>query len=290
MTHFYMTLPSNSSSQFFPNNTMANFKTKLHAPVSLSGSWECALVDINFPKTWFTINKDSAAFKVSCMRCEGSDPEFVETITRPTEYMLQLKIPVGYYDDLEDLVKAINNAIFTAFASPVIMWDKDGMSKEVNEPNYPKFRYNHLNKRTIVTLARNMSVEFNPILLTILGFTLEQNPLMNYTNELKLSIRSAHVGDITCGIHSIYVYASILEHLIVGDKLVPLLRIVDATGPPGAMLYRSFDHLRYMPIQMKELDALELDIRDVYGEPILFESGTLVLTLHFRKSESQYFT
>ena len=43
-SQFYLTLPSNSSTEYFPANTLTNFKTKLTQPVELAGDWEVALV------------------------------------------------------------------------------------------------------------------------------------------------------------------------------------------------------------------------------------------------------
>ena len=45
MTHFYLTLPSNSSEKYYPDNTLANFKTKLHNDVAL---WDDAGEKISF--------------------------------------------------------------------------------------------------------------------------------------------------------------------------------------------------------------------------------------------------
>ena len=39
-SHFYLTLPSNSSHQFYPNNTMTDFTTKLASTVELTNEWE----------------------------------------------------------------------------------------------------------------------------------------------------------------------------------------------------------------------------------------------------------
>ena len=36
-TQFYLTLPRNSSLEYFPNNTVANFKVELAEPVELTG-------------------------------------------------------------------------------------------------------------------------------------------------------------------------------------------------------------------------------------------------------------
>lgn len=40
MSSFYMTLPSNSSMSHFPNNTLAEYTTRLPQPFDLAGEWE----------------------------------------------------------------------------------------------------------------------------------------------------------------------------------------------------------------------------------------------------------
>jgi len=51
MTHFYVTLPSDSSGYYFPSNTIANFITKLDTPIQLKpDEWEVGLVLKSYPK------------------------------------------------------------------------------------------------------------------------------------------------------------------------------------------------------------------------------------------------
>ena len=56
-TQFYLTLPSNSSMAYFPNNTVANFRVKLAETIDLHGQWEVAFVGFHYPHTWPTIKK-----------------------------------------------------------------------------------------------------------------------------------------------------------------------------------------------------------------------------------------
>ena len=50
MEHFYVTLPSDSSGYYFPNNTIANFTTKLATPIQLRpDQWKVGLVEISHP-------------------------------------------------------------------------------------------------------------------------------------------------------------------------------------------------------------------------------------------------
>ncbi len=57
---FYVTLPSNTSTDTFPNNTPSEYTAKLSQRIELSGKWEVALHTISYVK-WNTIkpNKES---------------------------------------------------------------------------------------------------------------------------------------------------------------------------------------------------------------------------------------
>src|SRR5437899_3508753 len=58
MSHFYLTLPSNSSTEYYPNNILTNYTTKLAVEVSLRGEWEVGLPEIIFPKNWLNLPED----------------------------------------------------------------------------------------------------------------------------------------------------------------------------------------------------------------------------------------
>jgi hypothetical protein len=48
---FHILLPSNSSMDRFPDNTVASYVTQLHDVITLEGLWEMALTEIHFPST-----------------------------------------------------------------------------------------------------------------------------------------------------------------------------------------------------------------------------------------------
>ena len=84
-----------------------------------------------------------------------------------------------------------------------------------------------------------------------------------------------------------YVYMDIIENVTVGDTQAPLLRIAESGGKFGDVIHQSFKTLRYIPLRKKSFDTVEVDIRDVFGKPVSFESGILVVTFHFRRASSQ---
>ena len=49
MSRFYVTLPSNSSMDYYPENTVACYTTKLANAVELEGDWEVGLAEMSIP-------------------------------------------------------------------------------------------------------------------------------------------------------------------------------------------------------------------------------------------------
>jgi len=50
MSRFCLTLPSNNSTQYYPENTVACYTTKLANMIELEGDWEVGLLEISTPK------------------------------------------------------------------------------------------------------------------------------------------------------------------------------------------------------------------------------------------------
>ena len=92
---FYMTLPSNSSMDLFPSNTLSNFKVKLPEMVNLSGEWEVGLSSITFPHSWYSITKENQTF----------------FLDRGNGVFLPAQINKGYYKNGKEVVEAISQTI-----------------------------------------------------------------------------------------------------------------------------------------------------------------------------------
>ncbi len=50
---FYVTLPSNSSMDTHPNNTLTHFFVTLPTSLVFEGDWEVGLVECSYPHRWF---------------------------------------------------------------------------------------------------------------------------------------------------------------------------------------------------------------------------------------------
>lgn len=121
---FYLTLPSNSSLGYFPNNTLGEFTTRLPQHFDLSGSeWEVGLAEIQFPMTWYNVGEDEA--ELHAWIANNSEGEATGII--------DVSPPPGHYESPDVLIKQINKnlaAIDTVDAS--IRFAYNEISKKIS--------------------------------------------------------------------------------------------------------------------------------------------------------------
>ena len=130
-TQFYLTLPSNSSMAYFPNNTVANFSVKLAETIGLPGQWEVALVGLHCPHTWPTIKK---GVQQTFLYNLGADLKDETAVLKDV-----------YYPSLEQLIKALNAS----------------MSKEAQAKI--KFSYNPSSRKVTVGLMLLLRMMFKTV-------------------------------------------------------------------------------------------------------------------------------
>ena len=293
MTHFYLTLPSNSSQQFFPNNTLTDFTTKLASTLELTGEWEVGLAEMMFPRSWYTIPKSGLYIDVDIEKCNAAlnrlkQDERKRVMTNqysagddapPKIHIVRLFVTGDFYHSMEELINQMNNAGFRAFIAA-----REHIGDSIN---LPTFFYRATARKLYVTLPAGMSVKFPPILESILGFSPEQNPICN-AHEESTTVRADLSCDLQAGIHALYVYCDLLQFTYVGDIKAPLLRVVNSGGEAGDVVTRYYERPRYIPLQKKNFDSIQIIIRDDLGEKIQFENGKVLVTLHFRRTQNQY--
>ena len=94
---FYLTLPSKASADLHPDNTLTHYITTLPQRISLSGQWECGLVEMQYPHSWYNVREDDTSLFV--IDSDGST--YVE------------QIDAGYYPGADALIRAINRVILS---------------------------------------------------------------------------------------------------------------------------------------------------------------------------------
>ena len=250
---FYLVLPSNSSMDIHPNNTLAQYITNLPRRISLHGDWECGLTEIHYPHDWYNVRNTRMV-----VEHEASTRMVVEHEASTRNVYLD----DGYYDSPKTLVEALN-------------LDKESRVKLSYDSVTQKMRA-HLKRQTKFRLYGDLS--------DILGFG-------NITSDADhtVTLPANSVVDLRGGFESLYVYSSVVEPRVVGDKIVPLLRIIPITGRHGEMVTTRFDHVQYIPVMSREFGTIETEISDDTGRPVPFERGKVMATLHFRRRSTGLF-
>lgn len=248
---FYMTLPSTSSSNFFPHNTTANYITQLRNPIQLQGAWEVCLYELHYPQTFFNVTKSSSKIKASY----GINEEDT-TIT----YM-----EPGYYRSSTDFLNSLNDTLFNLNLGSFVLNRSTWGSQYTPPETIGERTLKHL--IPCATLSKQLGYEPGT---NVIEAPLSSNPL-----------------NLARGIPThMYVYCDIIEGQIVGDTCVPLLRMINTRHEKysfGEDTTVSFQTPQYLPILKRSFGTIEIDLRENSGLPTPFKDGTLSVVLHFRK-------
>ena len=112
MGGFYPTLPSGSSFDFFPKNTLTNFTTKLYEAVDLKGEFECGVVEISYSHTYYIV-EDGELTLTKIVHDSQDDTSDIPTLTDFT-------IPGSNYCTIKGLLSVLNNVAPTHLPEALI--------------------------------------------------------------------------------------------------------------------------------------------------------------------------
>ncbi|KAF4518578.1 hypothetical protein B566_EDAN015729 [Ephemera danica] len=260
--NFYLTLPSNSSFDAFPDNKTSCFTTHLPQRISLQGQYEVAVVECHFPRTFANINNTNNIIYYG----------------RKNKHMKKFKLPIGYYS-ITDIIKKINshqdlsNFLELKFIDGRIKTFPSGEGKN------PILRAHAEGGYSIdqVSLSGNLAMQ--------LGFQINVNLMDTQISEREPTV--------VLGLPSqIYLYCDIVEQQYIGDTLAQLLRIIHMDNLNyifGTDMVAHFESPHYIPLKKSEFETIEIDLRTDRGSPVPFIFGTACIKLHFRRcTEGMY--
>ena len=160
-----------------------------------------------------------------------------------------------------------------------------------DKPGRVKFSYEPVTQKFIAHVKSETTFSLYGDLPDILGFGAGSgDSTTSLTSSARsMFVRASSIVDLRRGFESLYVYSSIVEPRIVGDKIVPFLRIVPITGRHREKVTTRFDHFQHIPVLSREFGSVETEIRDDTGRPVPFERGKVTVTLHFRRCSSGLF-
>ena len=189
-------LPSNSSLDKFPQNTLTEYRVSLPQTITLEGEWEVAWTEIHYPHSWNNVQGNF----LNRFLLRNRDLHGVwEAII----------IPPGHYSSIDNLIATINELVSK----------KDRFKDDV------KFLYDSLSRKVSVGLQNNAEIVLENIAY-ILGF-------QSASQVISKTSAGDREADLEHGFHDLYIYCDIAQAQYVGDVLVPLLRIVPVEGVDG---------------------------------------------------------
>ena len=249
LTQFYVTLPSNSSINFYPDNTLTSYTTRLVKQINLTGNWEVALTEIHYPFSWYNVTEKNNSF----------------TFSERGQVQTHARISHGFYFSVQDIVDAIN-AEMTETGRRNIIITLDRITGRVKiELREGAFIYFDDNLHRMLGL-KNRAVNENLVGHLPVGVNGGFYDMYVYCDIVENQL----VGD-----------ASVSLPRIVPVKTSGLTQ--------GDIISHSFNTPHYVPVKQKNFEVIQMDIRTDTGEKVAFQRGKVTTTLHFRRTRPSLF-
>ena len=248
---FYLTLPSESSKDLFPENNASEYSVRLPHWIHLKGEWEIGLHSITYTRRNIIHHLDGTILY--------GYPENDGTTTMATTGKMQ-----KHYSSVDEYVSNINELL---------------EESHVNKTEI-EFTVNSDGKVTI-TLRDGYRVRLRREQAIVLGF-------MNFEDSAETYyVKYTKTGSYKANLHretNILVYCNIVQPQTVGDRLIPLVATVpyQKTSESYAETFYAVENIYYIPVQTKTFENIKVHLRSSTEEPIPFEHGRAAITLHLK--------
>lgn len=275
MKNFYMTLLSNSSLDYYPENRTNSFTVQLPRYMYLEGQWEVALVEIQYPYTFSNVEPGQNEIQIETMEITNEFIEWYEDRQNQPSHtfkseMHKFTITDGFYANIKDIIDAVNGAIAGATNQPTFF-------------NYDQSAHRIAAANDAVGIGRKWieTCKLSPRLGLQLG----------YPPDLPIQCKGQYAPHVVnTGViipDKMLIYCDILEPQLFGDSWGRVLRVIN-TNPSNDLPYFAqacsvtFNTPHYTLLQKRHFESVAIDIRDIEGSLMPFQYGTLNVKLHFR--------
>ena len=288
---FYLTLPSNSSMEYYPDNTASHYFTKLPQDINLTGDYEVGLSEIQFSNNYLNVKEEDVWF------------DYEATVGNTADTKIQkmwVVMPGGLYESNEFFIYHLNQLISTLVEKhPPTPSLNDDSASSPNVDSAPtkkhlkkntkkekkkvRFYYNKAAKKASVILYEDGSfLTLSPSLQRILGFT-------SARFEGRGHYASDFIMDLNEDFKSVYIYCDLVSARPVGDTMAPLLRIVPMLNRKKEVVHHIYEKPHYIPMSRFQFNSAEILLTTDKGKTIAFSSGSTIVTLHFRRQRPDQF-
>jgi len=293
---FFVILPSNS----LPNQLIGQYRVDLPTPLHLEGSWQVAIVQLNYTNSIENLSPLSAA-----------DLSIIVHYA-PEDVFLMITIPRGYYHSAQALLETINSELQRA--GKICYWLIKESPKNyrdlieagatinlsslkvphevVNTPaagrdmigSAMRFEFDErVQKVKIVFHPDSLfgSVHLGPLLRYMMGFS---NQKIDRKDGIEITAKYAF--DLSGGQSILYVYSNFVQSQMVGGQTVPLLGYFphDINSLKfGQMVQIRPNILDFVNVTSKSLYSISIEVKNDNDRLVPFMFGKFIIKLLFRK-------
>jgi len=155
MSSFHLTIPFNSSVDYYPENSVARFTTKLPNNIDLDGEWEIALSEISVPSRVYNVIEGLCYYDI-----------YLSDI-----FARRINPTPGQYRRMCEMIVELHRA------------QKEQIPLQTHEPLLLEFSYDSVSGKVkmayLANAPRRVQIEFSQDLARLLGYT----PEFRYTNR-----------------------------------------------------------------------------------------------------------
>ena len=255
----YVVVPSNSSMEYFPDNTLASFRVKLGKPLILEGQYDVALTEIIYPHRRLTVQPSEATVtiemttpkkkkkKQSKKQQKKPAPQIWDVVDDRIDLMRSKKGKEPKIVSKPAVAKPVLNA--KARATNDIPREKRSSKDSglrstqvvVSQYTLPAGTYDTAGDlfKALHNLTLNSGIFFNmnptsglfrvDVKSTVTKVTLSPRMahMLGFTrSEEPYVVNASHTADhlphLDSSAHSLYIYTSIVDHQLVGNAVAPL--------------------------------------------------------------------
>lgn len=241
-----ITLPSNGSQKFHPENKASSFNIQLPRPLNLKGEgWEVGLVELSYTNSFHNL----------------IDPYVIIGKASDLTVRDKIDLPTGTYQKSAEVLQHIQRAVTQSV-----------------ESNQFSIAVDPISEITSILIRFNGFVQLSENLAGMLGF--KQNKFEGF-NKI---YRSERAFDLSGGVYGIFVYCDLVEPVIVGHTMAPLLRIVPIEGKKEEYVTKTYDKIIYAPLSSKNTNSIKIDLKTDTGTNVPFAKGKTNCVLHIRQA------
>ena len=292
MNKFIVNLRSNDSLDKFPDNVVSDFCVKMSNPIELKGQWEVGLSEIQYTNSIKRMELE--LFYSLEIEYRNVDNSPISNMIKKTHEnnkistLMNDSINDTYIDYILDKINTRSNFIelIRNESSETIRITLKSNEDIYNflEKKKAKNKKNTVGENDLINPSQEKYIRIKKLTLSnhlrfVLGMEFTQYENVEVIMGHKTPFLPTHPT-------SLFIHSDIIEHQYVGSDMLQLLRSVAMDRSAKNKLNRLqviFSNPYFMNVNRNYIESIRIQILDEFMERIKFESGSVNVTLVFRK-------